>query len=75
LGVMNCRSVASTLFLATIFALATACADEPAQAIQSSSDTDSGRVWMALLQAFEGDVLYVGSDDTFSCFRIVLEPV
>lgn len=68
---MNCRSVALTLFLTLNLASVIACAGgTEAHAIQSSADSDSERVWIALLKGFEGDVLYVGSDDIYAYFRL-----
>jgi hypothetical protein len=37
---------------------------------KSAAHEDSYRVWMALLKGFGGDVFYVGSDDTYSYFRL-----
>jgi hypothetical protein len=43
-----------------------ALADSP----KSAAHEDSYRVWIALLKGFDGDVFYVGSDDTYSYFRL-----
>jgi hypothetical protein len=37
---------------------------------KSAAHEDSYRVWMALLKGFDGDVFYIGSDDTYSYFRL-----
>ena len=71
LGVMDHGSVALSLVLTLSLASANACAGgNQANAIQSSADSDSERVWIALLKGFEGDVLYVGSDDAYSYFQL-----
>jgi hypothetical protein len=36
----------------------------------SAADEDAYAVWIALLKGFSGDVVYVGSDDTFAYFRL-----
>jgi hypothetical protein len=47
-----------------------ASAGDSPHTIRSSADSDSQRVWMALLKGFEGDVRYVGSDDEYAYFQI-----
>jgi hypothetical protein len=37
---------------------------------ESAARTDSYRVWIALLKGFEGDVYYVGNDQSNAYFRI-----
>jgi hypothetical protein len=37
---------------------------------KSEAHEDSYRVWIALLKGFDGDVFYIGRDDTYSYFRI-----
>ena len=59
------------LVLTMSLAFAVACeGGSRASNIQRSSDTDSERVWMALLKGFEGDVVYEGSDAEYAYFRL-----
>jgi hypothetical protein len=64
------RDFCVSVILASLVALGACVAGNRAQAIQSSADTDSYRVWIALLKGFEGDVRYVGSDEQYAYFRI-----
>ena len=68
---MNRSCIALSLAPALAVASVSACAvSDRVSSIQSSADTDSYRVWIALLKGFEGNVFYVGSDDTYAYFRI-----
>jgi hypothetical protein len=40
------------------------------RAPELAAKEDTYAVWIALLKGFEGDVLYVGSDDTHAYFRM-----
>ncbi len=37
--------------------------------LESEASADSYRVWIALLKGLEGEVRYVGSDETYAYFR------
>jgi hypothetical protein len=37
---------------------------------ESAAHADSYRVWIALLKGFDGDVYYVGNDETHAYFRL-----
>jgi len=61
------RNRSISLFAVTLLAsLASAC-DGWAK---SAAHEDSYPVWMALLEGFDGDAFYIGSDDTYSYFRL-----
>jgi hypothetical protein len=64
----HCLSVLAVTLLVPIAGAAVGWAN--AGSPKSAAHEDSYRVWIALLKAFDGDVFYVGSDDTYSYFRL-----
>lgn len=71
LSVLNHSQSLSRLALILLIPLAGAPVRwAQAESPKSAAIGDSYRVWMALLKGFDGDVFYVGSDDTYSYFRL-----
>jgi hypothetical protein len=64
----NFLSLLAVTVLVPLVGAAVGCSH--ADSLKSAAREDSYRVWMALLKGFGGDVFYVGSDDTYSYFRL-----
>src|ERR1700733_1183043 len=64
----NSLSLLAVPLLVSLAGAAVGCAN--ADSLKSAAQADSYRVWIALLKGFDGDVFYVGSDDTYSYFRL-----
>jgi hypothetical protein len=64
----NSLSLFAVTLLVPLAGAAVGCTH--ADSLKSAAHEDSYRVWMALLKGFDGDVFYVGSDDTYSYFRV-----